>query len=108
MFGWSMPAGCSGTPYDETAAEELKVPGLPADVFAFWVDGEVVVFQKFHSDGEIEPTTLLSFEHLGEDELSEEENSAATVALATAKWEEFQGRSMAATVVHATSNLGQT
>lgn len=87
MFGWSLPAGCTGTPYDEAYAEELKVPALPERVTAFWVDGETVEIQRFHADGE--PETLLRFEYLGDDDLDEAQNSAAAAEAAAQEWQAY-------------------
>lgn len=92
MFGWSMPPGCSGTPYDESAAEELRVADLPQDVYAFWVDGEVIVFQQMFPEGD--PRTLLSFDYLGDDELNEAENTAAATAFASGQWAEHSAQAL--------------
>lgn len=87
LFGWSMPPGCSGTPFDEAGAEELKVAGLPDRVLAFWVDGETIVIQRFLPEGEVE--TLLRFDHLGDDDLSEAQNSADAADMTAQKWQEY-------------------
>ncbi|MCK9987745.1 MAG: hypothetical protein AzoDbin1_04217 [Azoarcus sp.] len=87
IFGWSMPAGCTGTPYDEVFAEELKAPELPENVTAFWVEGETIEIQRFHPDAE--PETLMRFDYLGDDDLTEEQNAAAAAKAAAQKWEAY-------------------
>lgn len=87
MFGWSMPAGCTGTPYDEVFAEELKLPELPERVAAFWVEGETIEIQRLHP--EAEPETLMRFDYVGDDDLTDEQNAAAAVKAAAQKWEAY-------------------
>lgn len=87
VFGWSMPAGCTGTPYDEPCAEELKVPDLPAHVLAFWVEGETIEILRYLPEGETD--LLVRFDHLGDDDLSEAQNSANAANTAAQKWKEY-------------------
>jgi hypothetical protein len=49
LFGWSMPPGCSGTPYDESSAEDITalviaIAPLPVGIEGvFWdEDGNVI------------------------------------------------------------------
>lgn len=64
LFGWSYPAGCNGTPYDEEQAVEIKVPGVSADIVTFWLeDGTVEVVYNPGADDE---KTVFIFK--GEDE----------------------------------------
>lgn len=87
MFGWSMPAGCSGTPYDEAGAEELKVPDLPKHVVAFWVEGEVIEIHRFLPEGDVE--VLARCDYLGDDDLSEAQNTANATDVAVRMWKEY-------------------
>lgn len=53
LFGWSMPPGCSGTPYDETGAEDITalvvaIAPLPAGVDAVYWDEDGNVIEGYH------------------------------------------------------------
>lgn len=50
IFGWSMPAGCSSTPFDEEGASDLKVPGLPTNFSVFWTEDGVILLQEFRGE----------------------------------------------------------
>ena len=50
IFGWSMPPGCSGTPYDDASAEDITalvaaIMPLPADITGIYWDEDGHVYE---------------------------------------------------------------
>lgn len=79
IFGWSMPAGCNSTPFDEEGASDLKMPGLPANFSVFWTEEGVLLLQEFR--GETSPMLGLG-ELEWDDEKDDEQNFEAARAVA--------------------------
>lgn len=69
MFGWSMPAGCSGTPYDETHADDItKLVALPAGITGVFWDEDGNLIESF-------PVTVPADEFAGLPEYTESQEA---------------------------------
>lgn len=82
MFGWSYPPGCSGTPYDEVGSMALHLPELPTPLVfgAWWTEDDQVGVTRLDQSGQDTFDDVLGT-LAWDDELSDEDNIAAAVAI---------------------------